>query len=1398
MRVFTYFIIFLALLIPLFAQADNPLNSPKQLSQNFSDCQTSILPDQWIQEDAVCLKAKIFGRRSGELVKLEAEIIPIDEDFSDVPNYQASQFCASPCNSNISINQLSNGQRYHWQVRTINERDEVSDWVEFSSSQFAFGVDQTPPQGTIIASSEAVRVGEKFKVTVGGQDNIAMKYVCYREENDSNWTCYRCSEQSSECEFSFSRSESSLQKYKYYGYLMDAAGQGNFTEPEEITVSVQTDPAVATLAVTKLSGNQATFAGYVTDLGQADEVEVWFEYQSSENDPQTSDVLLRRQTGAFQISVDNLDPHQVYRLRPVIKNGVGLGYGQEIMSTELIANGYFETGTLDGWQTAGPGHYSLTKEAYRGEYSGLFGFKDYKGQGTSSLFQNITIPQEAGQINLSFAYNFYTYDYCGNDAFRVRLRNTQGDILETYEEWCCPSERWDCRSPYQKVESGWKNISRDLKDYAGQTVLISFEVWRRDSERLSWAVIDNVSLTYVPITPPTVSTLAPEDVHTGSVTMVGDLIDNGQDESTQVWFVWDEKPGQDWQDYAYHTGSLTPRTEGEFVISIGNFLSDTTYYFRAVAKNNAGLSLGEEKTFTTLYATAGGWRLPDYHVDVEDRWSYEEQAYDWDTATRAKNDGVTDPPTDWRGYLEFHLNQPILCSKIRISGTGEGSGSGDTISEIYIRYFGEEKWRLVFKGVLPENHRFIELDGFPVGLVESARVRRKHPANPGGGAWVSTIGEFHFYEVPDEPITEPTVHTLEAVKIESNSVILKGRISDDGGELVETRFKYWTEDNPDQIYYTEWDQGLSGETNGWATGEVFGRMVAGLEEGKSYGFKAQARNSVSSVPAEGDSKIFTTRPAPVGWVSPTDSGGTWGGYEHYGYDDILGTYTSINRSWPSSPWSPWLDFSRPGLFSDRIRFRLPEARSGNENIIQSIQIRIIIDGQYQEVYNSGDFKTGEWVEVDISSRSFDSRGNPLVVEGASLRMQMTGNHYFPFEFDELEFWKLPESPEVLTGSAQSSLEDNELKVEVSGELTYFGGVEEAEAWFEWRKDNEKYQDRNRTDPITLTKPGSFWAEIGHKLDRGSSYYFRAAARNEFITAYGSEERFLTNGCLPGQETECVAYEEGSYVCRYTVDCQDDGLWARCDPGNCALDEHCHCTDYLEPKPGYEITGSAFCGEDCLCDYSQCQYSGAQPSAINLKVAEPDYCYWDPSAIFSWEFIGPEDSEQTAYRLQVSQRADFATLVVDSGVISSGSDSYAVGENILDYNKSYYWRLMVWDASGDSSSWISGPTLRTPRHRYPRIDFTWEQVDTESGKAIRFKDQSTVFNSVVTNWFWEFEDGSPDSVTGQPNPVITFTGTGNKNVVLAVTDSSGYFCQGSKTIDLAAQTIPGYKEVPPVE
>ena len=1390
-KLFYLIILFLIFAPQLIEGAD--LSQPKWLTQRLSNCEGSIAADHWIGDNTICLTAQVSGLYHGDQVKLEVELIPAGQDFANQPTHAASSFCSSTCKSSVVISELENGS-YRWQARTINDNGDTSDWVEFSSINFAFGIDQIMPEGTIVAEPEAVAVNQSFQITVSGRDNQIVKSVCFKEEDDSNWTCYNCENDSAECQYSFDRSESQVKKYSYYGYILDVTGQGNFTDPRQSSVLVQTNPTVATLAVSDFDGAQATLAGYLTDLGGAAQVRAWFEYWLPGGNKQESTTLTLSQTGIFEVSLDNLDPQQIYHLRPVVENSVGRGYGQEIVSTELIVNGHFEIGTLDGWKTTNQGDFQLTESAHTGKYSGEFGFirSDDKDNGTSAFYQNIFIPQNAGQINLSFKYNFQTYDYCDNAYFRFRLRDAEGQIIKTYEEWCCPAKRSDCRSRYSKVQSGWQDISADLSEYAGQSVGVYFEVWRRDDKRQSWAIIDEVSLSYQPIVLPQVETLSPLGVYAGGVIMAGDLTDTGHDSATEVWFVWDQESHNNWSDYSKATGSLVQSQEGQFDVFVGNLLSDTTYYFRAIAKNNAGLSFGQEETFTTSYATAGGWRLPDYYVDVEDRWSYEEQAYDWDTATRARNNGYQGASTDWRGYLEFYLDQPIRSNKIRVSGTGEGSGSGETISQIDILYHGQTRWLRIFRDVLPENHRLVEF-GFSEGLIKAARIRRSHPLDIGGAHWVSTVGEFHFYEVPDEPVTEPTIHTLEAAKIERHSAILKGRVNDDGGELVKTRFKYWVQDNPQDVYYTDWDEGMTGETTGWATGEVFSRIVNNLEEGVSYEFQAQALNSLSPAPADGDVNSFFTQVSSVGWVSPTRSSGNWGDYEHYGYDDVIGTYTSINRGGRGSdPWSPWIDFERPGIFSNRIRFRIPDARSGSGQIIEQIQVRLKVDGQYKYIYNSDKFPINEWQEIDISSVSFDNQGNPLMVEGAGIRMRMTSNNYFPFEFDEIEFWKLPESPEVETGSANTVLEDDILEAEISGDLIYSGGVDEVEVWFEWRQEGQKYDSKNRTDPDTLTEPGSFWAEIGSELERGKAYYFRAVAENEFTTAYGQEKSFLTDGCFPGEERKCIAFEEGSHICSYSITCQDDGLWERCDLGNCAIDDHCHCED-----EGYDA-GIAICGENCLCDYSQCYHSETSPSVTNLQVTEPDYCLSDPRATFSWDFQESSGKSQSAYHLQVSQKADFSTLEIDSGRVDNSSDSYATGDNILEYNKTYYWRLMVWDTEELISPWFSGPSFRTPDHRYPRIGFSWRQIYAEElNWAAEFQDQSTVFGSNIIR-DWQFSEGSP-STSNLANPTVSYDQTGWKNVSLEVTDGSGYSCQMMGEIQITEPVFdPGYREVLPIE
>ena len=206
--------------------------------------------------------------------------------------------------------------------------------------------------------------------------------------------------------------------------------------------------------------------------------------------------------------------------------------------------------------------------------------------------------------------------------------------------------------------------------------------------------------------------------------------------------------------------------------------------------------------------------------------------------------------------------------------------------------------------------------------------------------------------------------------------------------------------------------------------------------------------------------------------------------------------------------------------------------------------------------------------------------------------------------------------------------------------------------------------------------------------------------------------------------------------------------------------------------------------------------GQPPSAVNLKVVQPDYCLSGPAGIFSWTFSGPGPGDtQSAYQVQVDNNSDFSSPEDDSGKVSSISNSYATILGKLNYNNTYYWRLKVWDNNGAGSNWISGPNFTTPVHAYPSIDFSWAPQIPSINEDVSFTDQSTIYGGASKlSWSWTFQDGSPAS-SSQQNPTVKFFSIGEKLITLRVTDSDGYSCPGSKTLN-AEFPLPKWKEIAP--
>ena len=97
---------------------------------------------------------------------------------------------------------------------------------------------------------------------------------------------------------------------------------------------------------------------------------------------------------------------------------------------------------------------------------------------------------------------------------------------------------------------------------------------------------------------PQVTTLSATGVTYSEATLRGYLNVVGA-KNCEVWFVYDTVSHSNWQDYAYSTTHKNLTSPSSFSQIINGLQINTTYHFRTVAKNKAGLAYGIDLTFTT-------------------------------------------------------------------------------------------------------------------------------------------------------------------------------------------------------------------------------------------------------------------------------------------------------------------------------------------------------------------------------------------------------------------------------------------------------------------------------------------------------------------------------------------------------------------------------------------------------------------------------------------------------------------------------------------------------------------------------------------------------------------------------------------------------------------------------
>jgi len=242
--------------------------------------------------------------------------------------------------------------------------------------------------------------------------------------------------------------------------------------------------------------------------------------------------------------------------------------------------------------------------------------------------------------------------------------------------------------------------------------------------------------------------------------------------------------------------------------------------------------------------------------------------------------------------------------------------------------------------------------------------------------------------------------------------------------------------------------------------------------------------------------------------------------------------------------------------------------------------------------------------------------------------------------------------------------------------------------------------------------------------------------------------------------------------------------------------------------------------------SERKRSGADklPIAINLQATGPiSYCSDFPHVVLSWDFCDPGDT-QLSYQIQVDDNPDFSSPI-DSQRVSSASTSFALNRPYnLEYAKTYYWRVKVWDKNDHESAWIypsSSNTcpvtvpLASPAgdaleilHQGPQPAFTWAPDPPSVPGKVAFLDASRCYDrnnelydckdGAASEYQWDFNYQQPHFMadsSNRGNTSYTYFGSRNPTVILRVTDNAG-MCATEHTLLRAELPLPTAKEIPP--
>ena len=632
----------------------------------------------------------------------------------------------------------------------------------------------------------------------------------------------------------------------YYYSIFGVAEEGGFTQysdeyrTAEGTPAYTGNPTGQTNPATNVQITTATLNGYLTSLGGSN-TDCWFQYYwgaGTWTDHETASVELTV-PGGFTKAITTLPTGTLIHQRAAMQNDEGTTYGSDITFTTGVplptvvtnaatAVGY-STATLQGTIASSGGEdcevrfqYGET-DAYGTNTTWVPGYgsaesfsKPIAELDDSTLYHYRAQARNAGGIGNGTDANFTTtaappdLPECTTDTPTSVGYSTailHGTVIDDGGESCEIRFVWGLTDAYG-FASTWldgrttgSTFSEPITDLSPSTTYhLRAEI--RNGAGSGHGDDINLTTTSTPSTIPVIATSSATSIGYSSATL-NSVLTSGGGETCEVKFEYGLTDvygnSTDWVA-GYATGS-TP------YVAIAGLDTDTTYHFRALAKNSAGTGYGGDLSF------------------------------------------VTEPPTTSAPAMTTTAATGMTKTAGTMWGTVTNDGSlvvtawfewGETTA------YGHETSTAT--GLWTSDQVYISRDGLTPGTTYHYRVVGENLVGKGYGLDQTLV--------TTSP-TVPTVTTNAATGVSATGATLRGTLTTDGGVECEVQFQY----GEDTSY---------GNNTGWMPeylqGEAFEYLVSNVTSGGTYHFRAQAQNS-AGIGNGTDLTFATVFGAPTNFVA---------------------------------------------------------------------------------------------------------------------------------------------------------------------------------------------------------------------------------------------------------------------------------------------------------------------------------------------------------------------------------------------------------------------------------------------------------------------------------------------------------------------------------------------------